>query len=1232
MVQSAEYRSELFNTLSELGALCMEDKQFQEARESFKDQFVREYDLSYDDIYDGEHRIGYLNPHFRLDIGESDSIFEVWVNNDYIAHSDITWVQGPLHLYGVLPRDYNIRKYKVRIIHNKYAIERYANKMETEGKYEHVHYVDISQHPYCDMDHPEKAVYYIADGYIHMPEVKKVGDTTLEFHCPYKQTIDMFVCTNLHGIFKVNKNEGTYIDIPYSNRCYYHMIVDDDPDYYIDAQFYPCIKVDRRCTVRVYTDQYRYVPHPELTRLLCYPEFVDIKDPYNTTSRYFNSLAKTDVQIFSTDSDEVILDKFQYLAPYCYRIYEKFPKFSNEVSDFLVLDNEIFGYPTFEEKTIHLLDGSTITRLVSTVPFEGYRDLIFFGYNMYNDFEIMNLAPDSKGDMVEAIDAMPRYVINMGVSLIPKLAIIKFNAAEDTVINNIGNWIDPDNLVRLHIKLNRFYRNMLILRGEVIEAPDMVYVSTTHPPEDPDHMWFELLTNVVPEDFEMDPVKVIMSFGLNPNDIPEAYRVGAYSLNLDPDNGPQTYTQLLFTYFQLGKRHRDYLVMQSGDGTEKDPGIKEFDEIIHTNLEKNTEEIHTIDKLHIDNPSKEDTDVIRDFTGTNVFPPTDNSPYAEGDYMVDHPVDVSDDNSEFDDVLGGVFMDSSDISLDAVQYVNPDTGRTIDGSVIEGLTAEQKENIVYRYITEGTSEEQEVTRKVWARYLETMDEEVLNIAVYKILLTDWIYHLGLENFKGEDKEPNQYQAGFVVQQDEPKWDNDDIGNYWVQLPGDEKDPIVMEEIKKKNIKYIISMKEPDVEEIGTYWIQIPAITMQDYVEEIISNLLMETYYELPDGFFKHNETTGYDEATTVFDYGAHGHGEGSPLFDEVADDRLHMIHYSHDEDDHEKLPDDIWYEFLDNVENAVCYSDTETMVLRIDERLMLVQFEHDNMTVFAFDDIVLNFHNGLAVRYIAILADLVNSGVIKKSDMNIFYRRLITGIDQFDPGLRRLYTETSHVISTAKVIRTDYAITYSTNIGRYHISYMDKDGVTDTEREAAYRYVIDYNGRDFAFIQDRMILFVNGRYIPRCEYEEIAAGKIQLRHFTELIDYVDILYSKKDETLAKLKKIAIDNWGAHDTSKSLIRPVKNKHNHMKPMLPHGYTLQGYYDVLLEEWIFSGRIFGILSYIQEHPDEKAEIIRQIKEKFHDICDTDLVGMNLDESRIVIPAFGQGYRYLIKEVNP
>ncbi|MCM1230255.1 MAG: hypothetical protein NC489_08980 [Ruminococcus flavefaciens] len=1210
LIANMEPKSELYNTLAELGAISTEGRRFKEARASFNEQFVREYPLLTDDI----ERVGYQNPHFRLDIGET-GIFEVWVNGEYINHDEITWIQGRVHLFGVLPREYDPATSTVRIVHNKYAYEQYSHIEEEAGEYEHVYIANLIDPPFCYMEHPDKAVYYIASGKICMPKVTRLSEHTIEFRCPYTKDIDMIVCSNLAGVFQVKANKGTYIDNLYSTICYYHMFVEDDPNYPIDARFYPCIKVDRDCTVRVFSDQGVLIPHPELTRLLAYPEFMDITDPYNTDNEYLNGLKDVDELILASDSDEVILEKFKKIAPYCYRIYERFPTFSNEQTDFLILDNAEFGKPNFFTSTIKMADGTSQEVIISRVPFEDYRDVLWYGNYMFHDYKVVRLMKGPDGTVFEhPREGIPTYVIDPKYQP-DRFTLIKFNAMEDTVISNIGDYIDYDNMVKLHTKLNRFYRNMLILRGDVMdEIPgDAVRVSTTPPSEPDEHLWFELLVNAVPEMFESNPVNIIKSFGLNPFDIPEELRVGAYSLNLNPDDGPASYTKLMMTYFNLAKRHQQYLMMQSGDGV-PDPRIQEFHEIIHGPIDNDHE--HELNKLHIDNPALKKPESITGFEDSIIDPPSEFPKRNEGDVMMYH--EPTDD--DFDEIFEGV--NEEKFSLAPISYMDQETGKVIDGDTIAAMTLDQKKELILQYITEGTDAEKENTKAIWDYYLATMDEEILNIAVYKVLLTDFVFNLGLDHMKPVDTEIKETKADYRIQMDEPTDVN--IGTYWLQLEGNES-PIVIDDAKKKNLTYIFSLGEPDVTEVGTFWINIPGITMQDYVQDIISGSLIEIGYNLPEGFYHHGEHD--DEATMVFDYHAHNHGEGAPIFDEVKDESLHKIHYG-ELFDGEPEDGDIWFEFLDEIDNRVCYSDVASMVIRVDERLMMLEFDNNNITAFMFDDIVLNFHGRLGIRYIAILADLINSKVIDLKDVNIFYRRLITGWDHFDPGLERLYTGRSHVVSTARIDTTDYSIAYSTNIGRYHMDYFDEKGVINREREAAYRMVIDYSHRDFGFIGDRMMLFVNGRYIPRNEYDEIAAGKIQLLDFHEIIHCVDVIYAKKDTGISKIKRIAIENWGAPDTSVSIQRPKKN-YKHMKRIDVHEKTAQGYYDVLLREYIFNGRLMGILNHMQEHPEEADTIIRDLKRKFHAICDTSMAGMDIDDARIVIPGLGDGFRYEIKE---
>lgn len=1213
LISNTESKSELYLTLAELGVTCTEAYRFREARQSFNDQFVREYKLSYDDI----ERVGYLYPHFRLDIGVRDGIFEVWVNGEYINHNEITWIKGSVHIYGVLPRDYDISTAVCRIIYNKYALEQYSNIEDEEGQYEHVYIANLRDHPFCDMEHPEKAVYYIANGQICLPNVVRTNEYLIEFHCPYTKDIDMVVCSNLAGVYPVKANVGTYVDNLYSTVCYYHMFVDDDPMYPIDARFYPCIKVDKDCFVRVFSDQGFSVPYPELTRLMTYPEFVDITDPYNTDNEYLKKLGEVDEVIRGSDSEETILEKFKKIASYCYRIYEKFPKFCNEQSDFLILDNTNFGKPNFYPRTVRLRDGTMNDCIISRVPFEDYRDVLWYGNYMFHDYKVKRLVQNEDGTVVENPKiGVPTYVIDQKYQP-DRFTLIKFNAMEDTMISNIGDFIDVNNVVKLHTRLNRFYRNMMVLRGSVMdEIPDdMVRISTTPPETEDEHIWFELLVNAVPEMFESNPVEIIKSFGLNPMDIPADIRVGAYSLNLRPDDGPQSYTELLMTYFDIGKRYKNKLVMQNIEhGT--DPRIQEFHEIPHgpIDLEKDTD---TDGKLHIDNPALDKTEIIDAIDHSPLDPPS-SVLHHEGDINI--PLATDD---EMDDLLDGLVDEQ--YNLEPISYMDEETGKIIDGATIAAMTTEQKKDLILRYITEGTDEEKENTKQVWEYYLETMNEEILNIAVYKVLLTDFVYNLAEETVP-KDPEIKPTVADYRIQMTEPT--DVHIGTYWLQLEGNDN-PFTIEDAKKKNLTYIFSYGEPDTEEVGAFWIPIDGITLQDYVQDIISHSLVEIGYYLPEGFFEKGDHDTY--ASMALDYHAHGHGEGPRLFDEVKDNNLHRVHYGPEVLEDEMEDGDIWFEFLDDIDNRVCYSDLATMVIRVDERLMLVEFDDDNITAFMFDDIVLNFHGRLGLRYIAILADLVNSRVIPLEKVNIFYRRLITKWDTFDPGLTRLFTGRSHVVSTARIDTTDYAIAYSTNIGRYHMDYFDEKNVINREREAAYRMVIDYSHRDFAFIGDRMMLFVNGRYIPRNEYDEIAAGKIQLLDFHEIIKCVDILYAKKDEWISRVKRIAIDNWGAPDTSISIQRPRKN-YRHMKQIIVDQKTMQGYYDVLLYEYIFNGRLASILDHMQKHPEEADTIIRDLKRKFHAISDVTLAGMDVDDARIIIPGLGNGFKYEIKEEQP
>ncbi|MCM1294981.1 MAG: hypothetical protein NC311_05520 [Muribaculaceae bacterium] len=697
---------------------------------------------------------------------------------------------------------------------------------------------------------------------------------------------------------------------------------------------------------------------------------------------------------------------------------------------------------------------------------------------------------------------------------------------------------------------------------------------------------------------------MIKSFGLDPHNMPDDLKAGMYTLSLDPDSGPEEYTELLFTYFKLGKAQKKYLVFQYGDGVD-DPRIQVYHDMMHGKLPDDPSLNATI----IDNPALDTTEHFSDYEETKGPPPTEGRPV--GSISVSSDKDPDEYDGEFDDVLDGVTIgdvDNDTFALDSISYMDMETGKSIDGATIASWTVEQKRSVITRYITEGSEEDRAAVLALWNKYLDTMDEDSLNVAVYKVLLTDFAYNAAIEMREPGSSLVPMKDVKYILSEDTPI--DQDIGTYWLDIPGDAGLPIIAE-AKKHNLTYIYSAHEPPIEEIGAIWINIHGLTLQDYIDDIIGNPLSETVYYLPEGFFDG------ERASVTFDYGAHGDDQELELFRERNDQRLHKVHFG-EAFVGEPEDGDVWFEFLDEIDNRVCYSDTEAMVLNVNERLIYVQFDRDNITAFAFDDIVLNFRGKLGIRYISILADLVNSGTIKQEDINIFYKRLVTGPDYFEPGLQRLYTGRSHVISTAKVDTTDYTIAYSTNIGRLHIDYNSED-VLNRERESAYRMVIDYSRRDIAFLSDRMMLFVNGRYIPRTEYEEIAAGKIRLQNFNEIIACVDIFYSVKDIYLSRAKKLCLKYWTTPDTSVSIQRPDIN-YRKMVPMHVCEHTYRGYYDVLLEEFILNGRLVRTLRYLQEHPEEAKAWRTDLIRKFHAISDIDMVKVPDDQARIIIPCFG------------
>jgi len=1230
LVSNMSTTTELYNTLNEMGILCTEERRIRENREYIGQKSIEQCSLSYRDI----ERVGYFYPHFMIDRQPIEDL-EIWIDDEYINPNTITWIESEVHLYGIMPKHYDIENTVVTLIRNENIFQRYTKIADVEGDYIHVQRIDITRQPFASMDNPGKCVYYISNGKICIPEVKQIDATHWEFHCSYTTDIDLFLCANLAGVYEVKANTGIFIDSPYHTRCYHHIVVDHDPGYPIDAKFYPCIKVDKDCIVRVYTDSSDRIPCPDVSRLVCYPEFMMIDDPYNCDVEYLNKLRPVNDVILGSDDEEIILDKLFRIAAYCYRLWEKFPFFCSEQNDFLMCDNSRFARPTFFQTDIHMLNGKTKSAIVTNVPFEPHRDIMFYCGNIFSDYQVVSLKKIDDHYVENLELGNPTYIIDSEMYDVNRFTLIKFNAGEDTVIENIGDYVDLNNILELHTKLNRFYRNLLILRGDVIDHPvdDAVRVATVEPSVKDQHLWFELLVNVEPDMFQVNPIERIKAMGLDPDNIPQDIKAGSYAMDMIiDDTGPQEYTELLLTYFKLSKGHKDYLVLQEGSGID-DPRIVERTEMNIGPLPESPE----LNAVSIEDNTLPEREGFEQYE-SGIGPPPDSWHYEGQIYAETFDVDGKDnpdtpyiDENPFDNVLNGVGVVAPDMfALETISYVDDESGNYITGAEIAGYTVEQKKRIILRYITEGTEEDKTAIRILWESYLDTMDKETLNVAVYKVLLIDYVYSNAANEIENPYPELDNVDmetdgAEYILSEEKPE--NAEIGMYWLDIPPDPEDAApVIQTAKMNNLKYIMSIREPDFAEIGTIWVNIPGVTLQDYVGEIVCSPLMENGYNLPEGFLM-DLGEGDVKSTLTFDYGAHGDETEIELFRKVDDPTLYKINYGKQfsEDPTDRA---IWYEFLEEIDNKVCYSDTESMILNINERLLMLQFDHDNITAFMFDDIVMNFRGKLGIRYISILADLISSGVIDLKDVNIFHKRLVTGEDVFDPGLMRLYTGRSHTVSTARIDTTDYSVTYSTNIGRYHIDYDDEEGVTNREREAAWRHVIDYSYRDIAFLGDRMMLFVNGRYIPRTEYKEIAAGKIQLLNFNEIISCVDFFYSKKDIYLSRAKRLAIQYWNAPDTSTSIQRPDRD-YEKMIPMHVCDKTYRGFYDVLMEEYIYNGRLMRELKYLEDHQDEAEYFIRDLVRKFNAISDISLTGMPDNQSRIIIPGLGSDQTYTIKE---
>lgn len=1325
-------KSEMYTTLAWMGLLSTEERRIRYIRERSADSY-EDLDLNYDDI----ERVGYYYPHVEIDPTRK-GLVELWIGDHYLNPAKLTWIETTNILYAIVDDKYD-ELIPVKCHYNPSIIVRYSNVVSDDEEHAHTEVIDTSDQKYANIIHIEHAAFYISEDKVCIPETTWLDETHLQFRAPYKHDVDFFICGNLVNVVQIEAGKGAYLDSPHSNYCYHEITVDHDPCYPIDARFYPCVTVDKDCTLRVYNDNYHTVLYPDVSRLILYPEFLDIDDPYNTDNEYLRNLQPVDDIITTEDSDDVILDKFSRIVASFFRLWQRYPLDGTEQSDFVICDNKRFREQAFVTAEVKLSD-VVDTYIVSKVPFEPFRDILFYDGTVFSDYITRRLTRTKDGGFRENPNGMIYYLIPAMYDP-DRFTVIKFNTAEDTTIMNIGEYVNEENIARLHFKLNRFYRNLMVVRTSLMDNEDEhVRVMTTEPTEHDDVLWFELLVNAVPEMFENHAIDTIHLFGLDPDNIPEDIKTGAYALDLDPQDGPADYSQLLMTYYKLTKAHKDYLVLQQGEGID-DPRIQVFHELKVGNLsdhpemneltieDPETDPTYTeteIDHGYKDHPEEKDGprspgDLYVQVTNDDIVPPGEDnihiekismgpntpepdektlwidnqselpaadtfdaetdkvqvvndtssikypekSDYAiesidgsisedlEGESQIEELLDTltvaeptEEESGDFDDLLDGLTdvvgsnlsvseienPQVGDYALDDISLYNEDLGRMITMSEIDALPNEVKYAVALRILTDDNEPTDPGIGDLWIKYLSSANTELLNTIVFKLLLAKDVCHLdvidsGTLALEGSHLPETEESIAYG---DHPEWVRPAEMLIESVARDAEGNPVPnYDVVKQEALTYIMSIREPDDVKRGDIWFSMPASTFQEILKEIMSHMLLEIGKDLPEGYFSEEEQEIL--ASMGFDYFAHDHNtEGvGELFQEKSDETLRNIFYGSEPDKDLLQEDDVWYEFLDDINNRVAYSDPNTMIIRVDERLLLLQFEHDNIQAFAFDDILVNFRGKLGVKYLSIIADLLNSGEISQDDVNIFYKRLVTFGDDIELDLRRLYTGQSNIVVANKLDTTDFSVMYSTNVGRFRMDY-SSDDTSNREREAAYRMVIDYSRRDFAFLNHRMLVFVNGKYIPSCDYKEDFAGKIQLTNFHEIIATVDIFYQKKDLHLMALKKVAYQYWQTPDTSTSIQRPSEN-YNTMEYIHEYDHTKKGYYDILLEEYIFSGKLLNILSYLEEHPEEAEDYRRDLIRKFHSISDTDVSGMPFEESRIVIGGNGTDAPYPVGVVN-
>ena len=371
--------------------------------------------------------------------------------------------------------------------------------------------------------------------------------------------------------------------------------------------------------------------------------------------------------------------------------------------------------------------------------------------------------------------------------------------------------------------------------------------------------------------------------------------------------------------------------------------------------------------------------------------------------------------------------------------------------------------------------------------------------------------------------------------------------------------------------------------------------------------------------------------------------------DLVVNTELKKVHWGEDEPNPETVSDnDIWIQWFDSIKDYITYSSETTLLVHVNERIYSVQFDEelDSLRVLAFDDIVLNFRNGdRCVRYLSILADLQQSGLVKPEDMVRFYGRLVTDKDNFDPQLKRIKTHMSNIVSEAQCELDDFTIIYGRNLVRQHWDIKQtstaniharnannidftEDGCIDEHIHQFTKYtqtsnpnilkqdienpryilygknedeqdsyydetlnsenvliqsgVIPYYCRDyFSYIPDKCLVFVNGIFIPSNKIEIRSDYRIAIKEFDQFIETVDIYYNQADNYLMKLIHCSEQYIPPQDYNEPILG-----YNRMEYIDIKSINYQGYYDLLRIDYFDNDKLLKI---IENSTDEELSML-------------------------------------------